>query len=175
MILINNFLSLEDCLKVSEDKNKLWKENCWTINKHNWEPNLTAGLYGSVYMTNVSPEINVRVGFYIDKYFDNKVDWDRTNIQHFVWDTNSGINWHNDRGYDFAGTIYINEHYNPDWGGIFEYFENVDSQQKHSICPEQGLFVINTIGQLHRVTKITHPMMDIFRHTIQIFGKFKDV
>lgn len=78
----------------------------------------------------------------------------------------SYIPWHNDGGHTAALTIYINEKWDPNWGGFFMY--NIDDTI-NAIKPERNLAILQKGGLQHCVT--TTNMDSDYRISIQCFLK----
>ena len=77
---------------------------------------------------------------------------------------NSGINWHNDDGYKYGITYYINRRWNRKFGGEF-LFHYKDSS---GYIPLVGNSLVIVKAPLeHKVTPIMKPLVP--RKTIQIF------
>jgi len=60
----------------------------------------------------------------------------------YVWSGGSYITWHNDASYPYNGTIYLNEEWDTNDGGVFLYKEN-DTNKIKGIEPEYNTMVVN--------------------------------
>ena len=78
----------------------------------------------------------------------------------------SYIPWHDDGGHGAALTIYINEKWEPNWGGFFMYKINDDIW---AIKPKRNLALLQKGGITHCVT--TTNIDSDFRISIQCFLK----
>lgn len=90
-----------------------------------WEPSLLEGNYGPVYMLPI-PELDE---YFIDKFNAINPEFGAAKLQTIflqIWTNGSGINWHHDDASDgrIAATIYLNEYWNMNWGGLFLYQSN---------------------------------------------------
>lgn len=172
MKIISSFLSLGKCLDIMHDvDNTLLKEPVWKINKTNWQSHLTRGYTGSVYLVDFRDhyaELDKKITWQIQDsgHFKNKIDWKSTRLILQVWDTGSGCNWHTDNHCDFACTIYLNDIWKEEWGGILRYRQNDEDKY---LIPETGTMVINHNQAYHMVTESKAPH---FRYTLQCFGKY---
>lgn len=81
----------------------------------------------------------------------------------------SYIPWHDDGGYAFAGTLYLNERWDRDWGGAYMYEDN--NKNIHVEYPERNKLIIQHSNTWHSTTMV-HPGADI-RISMQFFF-FKD-
>jgi len=84
----------------------------------------------------------------------------------FYWTRGSYIPWHTDQNYEAGITIYLNDVWGQDDGGLFLYRE--DDQIK-GLIPEYNMMVIQTGGVYHTVTPIIP--VGAIRASIQIFLK----
>jgi Rps23 Pro-64 3,4-dihydroxylase Tpa1-like proline 4-hydroxylase len=112
---------------------------------------------------------------YIYDYFRNKYDNMLPHlknkemfIMYFLWPRLSFIAFHNDHNHFFASTIYLNEDWHEDYGGLFLYKEKNEIK---AIVPKFNLAITNPKNIIHgtSLTTIDAP----FRETIQIF--FNDI
>ena len=79
-----------------------------------------------------------------------KVDFDEEDLDFFpqiyVWSGGSYITWHNDASYPHNGTIYLNEEWDSNDGGVFLYKENETNEIK-GIEPEYNTMVVNYVTE----------------------------
>jgi len=60
----------------------------------------------------------------------------------YIWSGGSYITWHPDNCYPYNGTIYLNEEWDSNDGGVFLYKENETNEIK-GIKPEYNTMVVN--------------------------------
>lgn len=96
----------------------------------------------------------------------SKVDIKIKEILFYYWTRYSYIPWHNDEHKPKAVTLYINETWDPNWGGYFMYD---DGNGVKAIYPEPNSAVCNDSHTLHCTTPVTYT--GSVRATIQIFGE----
>ena len=89
-----------------------------------------------------------------------------TKMMFFYWTRGSYIPWHNDQTYEAGITIYLNDVWGRDDGGLFLYREN---EQIKGLIPEFNMMVIQTGGIDHCVTPVIR--VGSIRASIQIFLK----
>ena len=91
-----------------------------------------------------------------------KVDFDEEDLDFssliYVWSGGSYITWHQDECYPYNGTIYLNEEWDSNDGGVFLYKENHTNEIK-GIEPIYNSMVVNSGTEndphnFHRVTCI---------------------
>ncbi len=84
----------------------------------------------------------------------------------FYWTKGSYIPWHTDQNYEAGITIYLNDVWGRDDGGLFLYRED---EQIKGLIPEFNMMVIQTGGIDHCVTPVIR--VGSIRASIQIFLK----
>lgn len=88
-------------------------------------------------------------------------------IWYYCADTNSGVGWHTDEIRQGSISLYLNDHWDPDWGGLFCYKYPEDQETVHYIVPESNKAVIHQGPILHCVTKLQPD--SLLRESLQIF------
>jgi hypothetical protein len=94
-------------------------------------------------------------------------------VMNYVWTRLSYIPWHNDNHRRNAITVYLNENWHADWGGIFLYAEDSERRKIKGYVPRFNTAVKNNSKIQHSTTMIS---MDAEspRVTIQLFAKGDD-
>jgi hypothetical protein len=109
------------------------------------------------------------------KYFDKIINRYKKSINikdlsifitYYVWNNLSYIPFHNDGNYCMASTIYLNETWSEDDGGLFLYKTNKDIK---AIVPEFNKCIINKNNIIHGTTLTT--TVSPYRETLQLFFK----
>ena len=85
----------------------------------------------------------------------------------YVWSKNSYIPVHNDGAYNRAVTVYLNESWEYNDGGMFNWFDP-SVQEWKNIEPTFNRAVINDSGYLHGITPVKSSTNRI---TLQVFLK----
>lgn len=88
-------------------------------------------------------------------------------VMQFTWPPMSYIPWHNDAQHALALTIYLNEEWDPDWGGLFLY-RAPDDGEVRGVVPRFNLGLRNN-QQLPHATSMVTPDAPEPRFTLQIF------
>lgn len=137
----------------------------WCSSLTSWDAEIKRGILGSVNSFRIS-------GSLYDQLFDELTEFfpesDDVSMQFFVWGPFSGISRHNDEKYQWGGTIYLNERWEIDYGGIF-LWEDHDTGELRARVPEFNTMVINDELEHHLVTPVSHFVPEE-RLTIQLFG-----
>ena len=132
--------------------NKWWNENIVKDSApvfiHNIEQ--TSDLY-----KRLADVIQNKTKFYLGKH----------NIMFYYWNRYSYIPWHSDEIYDGAVTIYLNEFWEPDFGGYFLYHK--DKKDIRAIIPTPNAAVLQYGGVRHCTTPVN--FTGDIRITIQAF------
>jgi|GEM_PF-2377307 len=85
----------------------------------------------------------------IKNIIENKINinFDEENLSFcpmiYIWSPNSYISWHDDKMYPYNGTIYLNEEWNSNDGGIFLYKDN-KTKSIIGIEPTYNSMVVNS-------------------------------
>ena len=87
-------------------------------------------------------------------------------LMFYVWCPNSYIGWHADAPYTFGASIYLNEEWDINHGGIFLYKDKEDIK---GVSPVYNRCIINVEKTMHTVTMITPDAP--LRRCLQIFGE----
>lgn len=167
--LIENFLEKDKIDYVLEKYQSSKGKPVFEINEFGrWDPSLLEGNYGPVYMLPM-PELDE---FFIEKF--QKVDPIFSNYKLGtvflqIWTNGSGINWHHDdeNGGRIAATIYLNDYWNLNWGGLLLYQYN-EGKNWGWMNPHKNRCVWFKSPLWHSVSLITRAATEP-RISIQIF------
>ena len=99
------------------------------------------------------------------------VEHDRYAVMSYAWTRLSYIPWHNDANHSEALTIYLNDVWEKDWGGLFLY-EDEDGSIR-GFAPAFNCGLKNRSNVLHATTPVTLDAPEP-RFSIQIFPKKPD-
>lgn len=165
MIQYQNVLS-ENLLKDINAEREYKKTNdfCWKVGQFFWQDTLLHGVTNSCVSSVVSDQLRERLEYELK---DKLPSFKRLYAQHYVWLLGSGIAKHDDGRYNFGATIYLNESWDINHGGIF-LWKPEDSEEYKTIVPEYNTMVVNTKAEEHLVTPIALNAPQ-FRYTLQIW------
>lgn len=138
--------------------------NIWGSSNFKWADDIKVNISGSTLITQVSPAVSNFIIQDLDSLLPNK----NVVLQYYVWTANSGISLHADALYKFGATIYLNETWDINDGGLFLYENTPNDWRVH--VPEFNTMVINNDATNHMVTPVS-PFAKHNRYTIQIFGE----
>jgi len=142
----------------------------WACSSFKWSDSVKLIISCSTMMAELSPGLR---GVVLEDLQDflPPINQNQLSISYYVWTPNAGISLHDDGKYKFGATIYLNEFWDPNDGGIFLYQNSLDDWRAH--VPTFNTMSVNTSGTYHMVTPVS-PYAKQHRYTIQIFGDLKD-
>ena len=100
------------------------------------------------------------------------VDHSNYSVMNYAWTRFSYIPWHNDGSHSEAITIYLNEKWDADWGGLFLYKDEEDGIR--GFAPSFNCGLKNLTNVLHCTTPVSLEAPEP-RFTVQIFPKKPEV
>jgi hypothetical protein len=136
----------------------------WTCSNFKWPASVTVNVAGTTVITPLSDGCRQLVLDEIGEFLPKG----KIFTQYFVWMPNSGISCHNDSHVQFGATLYLNETWDINDGGIFLYQQEDTDWRAH--VPEFNTLIVNDTQTLHMVTPVS-PFAKHNRYTIQIFGE----
>jgi hypothetical protein len=106
-------------------------------------------------------------------YDKGVIDDKNYTVMNYVWTRLSYIPWHSDGRRRNAITIYLNEYWDSNWGGIYLYYTDMERKNIKGYLPKFNTAVKNNNKISHSTTMIS---MDAEspRVTIQLFAKAED-
>ena len=163
MQIYHNVLSQELIQNCWKEVEYLLTLPVWSSSSTIWEEGIKQGVTGSTLITKVPIITENKIIECISKYYPNDTEYV---IQYFIWQNNSGIAFHADGNYRSGATIYLNEDWDKNFGGLFVWQEEGNEIMK-AIAPKRNMMVLNNKREFHSVTPIS-PLCKEFRCTIQI-------
>jgi len=165
--IFENFLALDFIINL---KFKVYNE----LDAHVWKSNFAWGenvrkSSAPVLINQLDTDKNIH-DFFRNKY-DNlfpELKNKEIKIFYYIWPRLSYIPFHSDKNHFFASTIYLNEDWHEDYGGLFLFKEENEIK---AIVPKFNLALMNPNHIRHgtSLTTIDAP----YRETIQIFFNTK--
>lgn len=140
----------------------------WTCSSFIWNDDIKVNISGGTLITMVGDSITKLILEDLDGILPSM---SHQKLQYCVWPSNSGISTHNDKKYKFGATIYLNESWDINDGGIFLYEHAADDWRAH--VPKFNTMMVNDSSTLHLVTPVS-PFAKQNRYTIQIFGDLRN-
>jgi len=167
MLIIENFLTPE-ALSIAEDiKNNFYKLETRKLGWTNatWDPYL----FGPSALTFVVPipELDEHLLPLFEKA-DPIFKGAKIDSQFCVWGKGSTIPFHNDNHVAFAATVYLNESWEIEDGGLF-LWKDLNTNELLVANPKYNLCVINNLHEPHHVSVVSYGAKQ-FRMTLQIWA-----
>jgi hypothetical protein len=158
----------EECIKEIEFKKR---KPIWLSSSCFWPEGIKINVEGSCIQCDISKNLKKKIYKQISPHLP---EYSRLSSQFYIWQNNSAISNHNDHGYGFGVTIYLNKEWDVDWGGIFLWNNEDDQSEKYykswkACCPKYRNMILNENLHDHLVTPVS-PLSPSFRYTIQLWG-----
>ena len=159
-------LSKEMLDRIQFDIRKQVPKYRWSSNIP-WQQELKLGVSGISIQSRVGEELHNDILKEIQHFLPEAVEYV---LMYNIWPPNSGISVHDDANKIFGATIYLNDEWDVNEGGIFLYKtgEHRDAEWS-AIVPKHNAMVLNDSNELHLVTQIS-PLSKDLRITIQVWG-----
>lgn len=169
MEIIHNVMSPEVFHKVRYDAYNLWETdpNGYFTSDEEWTDNLKDGYTGTCYCRQLDGD---RYDLIFDDIKHKLPTTENVSLLYYVWDVHSGIQWHNDGYWDWAGSIYLDDGWKPEWGGIFLWKTLYPEYAYHAHIPTANTMSLNTLAIPHCVTPVLENAL-CPRFSIQVFCK----
>ena len=147
--ITKDFLSLKDLNIVTEEANFIFKDrnSRYKTNLTHWHSNIVLDSK-AVLIYNLQPN-NCKSFNIISKYCQQHFNLIPLGVMFYYWTQGSYIPWHNDGHFKKAGTLYLNENWDKDWGGLYLATEN---QTQTIIIPKSNLFTLQFDNMFHSTT-----------------------
>jgi hypothetical protein len=167
MKTFRNVLSESLIRELGKDRETKPLEPCWYASEFFWDEGLKTGVAGNCLTTLVAEPLRQQLIAEIAPLLP-ACDEDELIFMHYIWTRGSGISGHDDHGWRFGATIYLNESWDMNFGGLFAW-KTKESEALNLLCPEYNTIVLNDDSEQHYVTQIS-PLSTTNRITLQIFG-----
>lgn len=144
---------LNELQDFANDVNKMETDSVdqFTINKVRWEDEIVKeSTPVKIYYAN---DDNIIINK-VREEITNKTGWIADGpMMLYFWSVGSYIPWHNDGATKAGFTLYLNDFWDKDWGGLFLYEYGVDDTII-GITPEENIAVLQEYNVDHAITTI---------------------
>lgn len=169
MKICKNALSSELLQQHASELQELILKDQWQSSALTWDRQLTQNITGHCLYSRVSENLARKLEqelSFLLPVFSELISL------HYLWTPLSGINWHYDEKFSFGATLYLNEEWDKNWGGLFLWQDDdyETSQVYKAIVPTYNTLVLNDENQFHSVTTLS-TTAPAYRSTLQIWGK----
>ena len=138
----------------------------WRVNQLAWDESIV-NKGKEVSILNLEKFTNRFLKIYKEKKVINK-DLKICGILFYIWGRGSFIPFHNDAHVEAASTIYLNDSWDSDDGGLFIWRDELN--KLNVVEPEFNKMVFNSNKLWHGVTMIA-PFSQQLRYSVQVFFK----
>jgi hypothetical protein len=163
--IFNHFFNDNDLLKIKTLCEAAHKDADIQA-KGAWQSNLTLGR-GNIDIYHITENYDSEVYEIVVDRLKKITDLVPSMLAFYYWHPESFISWHSDDIHAGGATIYLNETWDKDNGGLFLYRENIDPIK--GVIPKLNRCVFQTGGLPHTTTS-THWNSPI-RKSMQVFFK----
>ena len=160
VIFVKDFLPADLILQI---KKYIYRERPQTSNHSSWDQRIIKDSARVEIFRLSDTEFKEQIINCYSNYF-NIDTYTTTYVNYYKWLPGSFIPFHNDESSSLASTIYLNESWDKDYGGLFLYEEE---QEIKGYVPKYNSAVINKNNVSHS-TSIISPTAPK-RETLQIF------
>ena len=162
---------IRDCIsqKLHDELNteirSLAGRQVWLSSAVDWCDSIKQGVQGSTLTTPMPAELGDML---TEELKDHLPPYDELKYSFYIWQANSGIAMHDDNNYKFSGTLYLNDEWYPQWGGLYVWIDRdaPDDAVGHALLPKARTCVLNTQSEYHMVTPVS-PYAQAPRFTVQ--------
>ena len=161
MQIIDAALDPAEYQQVRSALDRCWLRSArlWEDNRRYWNPDLVQGFTGSVLVASASSSVAAIMRGAVNRYRPIAAG-SRVTVQYTAWLRDSGILVHRDSRYQFAATLYMNDNWSAEQGGLFLY----SADQR--VLPLANRLIINDNQLFHQVTRVC---TDQPRFTVQVW------
>ena len=166
MKIYKNVLTKELLEECREDIRNNLDEFTWSLSSFAWHNSINIGITGVCASYLINDQLSKKLESCLQPYL---ASYETVEFQIQAWTKNSGIAIHNDACHGFGSTIYLNEEWDVNWGGLFLWKESEEDEIFNAFCPKENTMLINTNQNPHLVTPVS-PLCPSLRICIQIWG-----
>lgn len=173
MLYFSKVLSESVLEKVFNEFNSKVDQPVWKPSSFFWPVGIRKNVYHDILVNLCSDELNSAIKENLTPTAKAlSIDFDslsKFTSMFYIWQKGSAISNHNDYSYKFGATIYLNENWDIDDGGIFLWRRKTDNPSAwHAVVPTFNFMVVNNESEDHLVTPVNVNAEQ--RVTIQIFA-----
>ena len=157
------------CNIIKDDFSGKMSQNIWTSSALRWTSDILVNISGT--------QLNCSATESVQKYFIDSIkhllpehgEETRIEVQYCIYPPHSGISLHSDESHNFAATLYLNEYWDINDGGLLIY---EDGSKWTAYVPKYNTMAVINDQTRHMVTPVSSNVK-YPRYTIQIWGRKK--
>jgi hypothetical protein len=165
MKLFKQVLKPETIDLILEEAQSSFTENVWCSSALSWTDGIRVGSLASAFCKPLSPSHRRRV---LEEIHTTLPPHNKLFVDIYVWPPGACISEHDDSRHLWGATIYLNEDWHVNYGGIFLWFDEKTQEWKMKV-PEYNTLMLNDEQERHLITPVTYATRYL-RYTLQIFA-----
>lgn len=165
MKLFEDVLSTELLEEITTDVYSKLDKGIWASSILSWPQDVKNHITGTVNTTDIEEPLSTKLLAEVKKYHPYKNE-NKVFAMYYLMTPNAGISVHSDaRQYIWNATIYLNETWDPDWGGLLLWDDGGDYFR--GVVPKKNRMILFESNKYHLVTPLS-PTAGELRVTIQL-------
>ena len=165
MLIHQNVLSENLLDEIEKEIVNNFNNACWRVGGLAWHKGLSEGSNGEILQTSVSNLLKERIDNDLKDFYPSA----NTKISLCLYGKGASLAMHNDEGWEWAATVYLNKDWNKNLGGTFLYTDNTNNEIWNAVFPKFNTMIINDAKETHMVTLVS-AQAEEYRASIQIWG-----
>lgn len=166
--VIDNFFEPDELQRVIEYFEDVCLDNPQLFTgKDVWTPRLSENSQNDTFVYHLERKIDTDIFDWLEGYMINRFDKVPSNMRFYQYMPGSHIDWHRDGEKNGAASIYLNEDWKKEYGGLFLWREEDGSFRGE--LPKMNRCLYDLAGAVHSTTPTykTSPV----RRSLQVFFK----
>jgi len=166
MKLFEDVLSEELLDEITTDIYSKLNKGIWNSSILSWPQDVKNHITGTINTTDIEEPLRGKLLAEFEEYHPYK-DESKVFAIYYLMTPNAGISVHTDNDeYIWNATIYLNETWSPDWGGLL-LWEDEGRDYFRGVVPKKNRMVLFNTNKYHLVTPVA-PTAGELRVTIQL-------
>lgn len=165
MKIFRDVLSEQTITAVEQEIIENFSKYTWSPSGMLWPSYLSTGSSGDILQCEMSAKNKEAV---LNDLKD-LIPHTNTHVRICVWNKGASLAMHDDSGWDFGATVYMNRTWNKNLGGVFLYSVDEYSDKWNAVFPSFNTMILNTERVPHLVTPISYQATE-YRVSLQVWG-----
>lgn len=166
MKIFKNVLSDKLYTELKLNLRSILHKEVWSVSLLAWDKNVHVGLKGSCVTSSLEKNLHKKLEKEVKNFLP---PYKKMTSQYNLWNHLSGVSKHNDSKSSFGATLYLNESWELNYGGLFVWIEDDKNDIHNVICPQKNMMILNDNYEYHMVTPVNFDIPEP-RCSIQIWG-----
>lgn len=165
MLIHDNVLTENLLDEVEKEIVENFNNDCWRVGGLAWHKGLSEGSSGEILQKPASDLLKEKIDNELNDLYPSL----KTKISFCLYGKGAGLAMHNDEGWKWAATVYLNREWNKNLGGTFLYTDDSNNEIWSAVFPKFNTMIINDALETHMVTLVSMQAQE-YRASIQIWG-----